>query len=83
MDMTLKKVAGSRVSQKTRERVLEAIRKLDYNPNLTAKRLASCKTNSIGLNIDNEIMAYADYDYQMAYENPVLLSRIIHSYCVG
>ena len=41
VSLVVNNVGGSRVSPKTRKRVLNAIRKLDYNPNLTAKRLAS------------------------------------------
>ena len=52
---------GSRVSQRTRDRVLETIRKLDYNANLTAKRLVSGKTNSIGLFIPFEIPIFRNY----------------------
>jgi DNA-binding LacI/PurR family transcriptional regulator len=52
---------GSRVSKNTKEQVLEAIRKLDYNPNLTAKRLASGKTNSIGLFIPFETPIFRNY----------------------
>ena len=49
VSLVINNVEGSRVSQSTRKRVLETIKKLDYNPNLIAKRLASGKTNSIGL----------------------------------
>ena len=47
VSLVINNAEGSRVSQRTRERVLETIRRLDYNPNLTAKRLASGKTNFI------------------------------------
>jgi DNA-binding LacI/PurR family transcriptional regulator len=63
VSLVINNVEGSRVSQKTRERVLEAIRKLDYNPNLTAKRLASGKTNSIGLYTPFEIPIFRNYTY--------------------
>jgi len=49
VSLVINNVEGSRVSESTRKRVLETIKKLDYNPNLIAKRLASGKTNSIGL----------------------------------
>jgi len=49
VSLVINNVEGSRVSESTRKRVLEAIKELDYNPNLIAKRLASGKTNSIGL----------------------------------
>lgn len=61
VSLVINKAAGSRVSQKTKERVLEAIRKLDYNPNLTAKRLASGKTNCIGLYIPYELPMFRNY----------------------
>ncbi len=63
VSLVINNAAGSRVSQKTRERVLEAIRKLDYNPNLTAKRLASGKTNSIGLYTPFEIPILRNYTF--------------------
>lgn len=40
---------GSRVSSETRQRVLKAIRELDYKPNLIAQRLSLRKNNAIGL----------------------------------
>ncbi len=61
VSLVINNVAGSRVSQKTRARVLEAINRLDYNPNLTAKRLASGKTNSIGLYTPFEIPIFRNY----------------------
>ncbi len=63
VSLVINNSAGSRVSQKTRERVLKAIRMLDYNPNLTAKRLASGKTNSIGLYTPFEIPIFRNYTF--------------------
>lgn len=63
VSLVINNTAGSRVSQKTRERVLETIRRLDYNPNLTAKRLASGKTNSIGLYTPFEIPIFRNYTF--------------------
>jgi len=63
VSLVLNNVAGSRVSQKTRERVLAAVKRLDYNPNLTAKRLASGKTNSIGLYTPFEIPIFRNYTF--------------------
>ena len=63
VSLVINNATGSRVSQKTRKRVLEAIKKLDYNPNLTAKRLASGKTNSIGLYTPFEIPIFRNYTY--------------------
>ena len=63
VSLVINNVAGSRVSQRTRERVLKSIEKLDYNPNLTAKRLASGKTNSIGLYTPFEISIFRNYTF--------------------
>jgi len=40
---------GSRVSSETRQRVLKAVRKLDYKPHPIAQRLSLRKANAIGL----------------------------------
>lgn len=61
VSLVINHAKGSRVSQRTRERVLETIKRLDYNPNLTAKRLVSGKTNSIGLFIPFEIPVFRNY----------------------
>jgi LacI family repressor for deo operon, udp, cdd, tsx, nupC, and nupG len=61
VSLVINNAEGSRVSQDTRERVLEAIKKLDYKPNLTAKRLASGKTTSIGLFIPFEMPIFRNY----------------------
>jgi LacI family repressor for deo operon, udp, cdd, tsx, nupC, and nupG len=61
VSLVINDAEGSRVSRSTRERVLEAIKKLDYRPNLTAKRLASGKTNSIGLFIPFEMPIFRNY----------------------
>jgi len=63
VSLVINNVEGSRVSAKTRARVLEAIRKLDYNPNLTAKRLASGKTGCIGLYTPFEIPIFRNYTF--------------------
>lgn len=63
VSLVVNNVKGSRVSLKTRQRVLEAVRKLNYNPNLTAKRLASGKTNSIGLYTPFEIPILRNYTF--------------------
>ena len=63
VSLVINNAAGSRVSQKTRARVLEAVKRLDYNPNLTAKRLASGKTNSIGLYTPFEIPIFRNYTF--------------------
>jgi len=61
VSLVINNAEGSRVSQRTRKRVLETIRRLDYNPNLTAKRLASGKTNSVGLFIPFEMPIFRNY----------------------
>ncbi len=63
VSLVVNNAPGSRVSQKTRERVLKVIRKLDYNPNLTAKRLASGKTGCIGLYTPFEIPIFRNYTF--------------------
>ncbi len=39
----------SRVSDKTRQKVLDAMNELDYRPNSIAQSLASNRTNSVGI----------------------------------
>lgn len=63
VSLVVNNVGGSRVSPKTRKRVLNVIRRLDYNPNLTAKRLASGETNSIGLYTPFETPIFRNYTY--------------------
>jgi len=61
VSLVLNNVKGSRVSQSTKKRVLEVIKKLDYNPHLIAKRLALGKTNSIGLYIPFTSPVFRNY----------------------
>ncbi len=63
VSLVINSAETSRVSAKTRMRVLEAIQKLDYNPNLTAKRLASGKTSCIGLYTPFEIPIFRNYTF--------------------
>ena len=42
-----------RVKPKTREKVLRAIEKLNYTPNLSARRLRSSKSSSIAVRVDS------------------------------
>lgn len=49
VSLVVNNAEGSRVSRKTRQRVMNAIRKLDYKPNLIAQRLSLRKSNAIGL----------------------------------
>lgn len=63
VSLVINNAEGSRVSQKTRERVLKAVKELDYSPNLTAKRLASGKTNCIGLYTPFEIPIFRNYTF--------------------
>ncbi len=49
VSLVINNAKGHRVSEETRNRVLQAIEELNYRPNLIAKRLALRKTESIGL----------------------------------
>ena len=55
VSLVVNDAGGSRVSDGTRRRVLDAIQTLNYKPNLTAKRLASGKMHAIGLYIPFKI----------------------------
>lgn len=46
---TLNNVPNQQISEKTRERIFEACRKMGYHPNLTARTLASKKSGLIGI----------------------------------
>lgn len=61
------------VSQETKEKVLRAIKDLDYVPNGIARSLATNKTESIGIMVSN-IRNY--FDYQLAYELEKNLNEI-------
>lgn len=61
VSLVINNVRGSRVSPQTRKRVLEAARKLDYNPNLLAQRLVSGKSNSIGLFVPYMTSIFRNY----------------------
>lgn len=58
--MTVSRVIndGPNVRDATRQRVVEAIRELDYAPNLAARSLASAQTLKIGLLYNNPSAAY-------------------------
>jgi DNA-binding LacI/PurR family transcriptional regulator len=45
----LNDVPGMRISDETRQRVLEAAKTLDYHPNSNARRMVSGKTRTVGL----------------------------------
>jgi len=49
VSLVVNNAEGSRVGSETRQRVLEAVRKLDYKPNLVTQRLSLRKNNAIGL----------------------------------
>jgi len=63
VSLVINQTGGSRVNPETRVRVLEAAQKLDYNLNLTAKRLVSGKTNSIGLYTPFETPIFRNYTF--------------------
>ncbi|TYR36964.1 LacI family transcriptional regulator [Sphingobacterium phlebotomi] len=47
------KAEAHRISKKQEQRVLEYIKEIGYTPNYMAKSLATGKTNSIGLIVEN------------------------------
>ena len=63
VSLVVNSAGGSRVSSATRARVLAAIRTLNYNPNLTAKRLASGKTHAIGLYTPFKIPIFRNFTF--------------------
>ena len=58
--MTVSRVLNQdkKVSNKTREKVMAVVEKLNYRPNVSARRLASSKSFFIGLLYDNPSSAY-------------------------
>lgn len=63
VSLVVNDVGGSRVSRDTRMRVLDAIKTLNYKPNLTAKRLASGKMHAIGLYIPFKIPIFRNFTF--------------------
>jgi len=63
VSLVVNKAAGSRVSPATRTRVLDAVRTLKYNPNLTAKRLASGKMHAIGLYTPFKVPIFRNFTF--------------------
>jgi LacI family transcriptional regulator len=53
VSFVLNNVAGSNISEETRERVLEAVKKLSYRPNAAAKALRTSKSHTIGFITDD------------------------------
>ena len=55
--MTVSRVINDHpsIAPATRERVLEAMRELNYRPNSAARALASRKTNRIGVIVDSVV----------------------------
>ncbi len=61
VSFVLNHIEGMRISQETRERVLEAARTLNYHPDSSAQKMARGKTSVIGLVLrQNPEKAYAD-----------------------
>jgi LacI family transcriptional regulator len=48
VSFVLNNIPGMRISEETRQRVLEAARQLNYHPDATARRMVSGRTNVIG-----------------------------------
>ena len=63
VSLVVNEATGKRVSRATRERVLDAVRELKYNPNLTAKRLASGKMHAIGLYTPFKIPIFRNFTF--------------------
>src|SRR5690606_40625123 len=47
---------GSNIPQDTRDRVLAAVRELDYRPNVSARNLRRRSTNLIGFGFDDPLV---------------------------
>jgi LacI family transcriptional regulator len=61
VSFVLNNVIGPKISEETRERVLNAARELDYHPNASAQKMARGRTNVIGLILRQDPeKAYAD-----------------------
>ena len=63
VSLVINNAGGSRVGVSTRERVLTAVHNLNYNPDLTAKRLASGKMHSVGLYTPFKIPIFRNYTF--------------------
>ncbi len=62
VSFVLNKVPGMRISEETRQRVLEATRQLDYHPDATGRRMATGQTRVIGfVLLQNPTQIFADH----------------------
>jgi LacI family transcriptional regulator len=62
VSFVLNDVPGMRISEETRQRVLEAARKLKYHPDATARRMVTRQTHVIGFVLrQSPDQAYADH----------------------
>jgi LacI family transcriptional regulator len=62
VSFVLNNLPGMRISEETRQRVLDAARQLNYHPDATARRMVSGKTNLIGLVLrQSPEQAFADH----------------------
>ncbi len=62
VSFVLNNVPGMRISEETRQRVLEATRKLGYHPDATARQMVSGQTRLIGFVLrQNPYQTYADH----------------------
>ena len=91
--MTVSRVINNKgaVSEATQQRVMAAIRQLNYRPNLVARGLATCRTNSIGVvvsRLENPNYAVmvaginrkaAEYGYDILLGNGEDPAGLIHS----
>ena len=61
VSFVLNDVPGMRISEETRQRVLEAARAIDYHPNISAQRLVTGRSNIIAyVERQNPERAFAD-----------------------
>jgi DNA-binding LacI/PurR family transcriptional regulator len=62
VSFVLNNVPGVRISEETRQRVVDAARQLEYHPDATARRMVTGRTNIIGFVVrQSPDQAFADY----------------------
>src|SRR4051812_15927703 len=62
VSFVLNSVKDMRISEETRQRVLEAARQLDYHPDANARRMVSGRTNVIGFVVrENPEQIFTDH----------------------
>jgi DNA-binding LacI/PurR family transcriptional regulator len=62
VSFVLNNIAGAKIADETRQRILEIAERLDYHPDATARRMVSGKTNVIGIVVRQSIdQAFVDH----------------------